>query len=297
MIGLPAIPGYRLIKKVGEGEIAKVYLAEKRAAPAAFKSGRPDGKDCFFCTPLLDISKKEDDGLQVAIKILEPQLYKKNKEIAVRFLQEIETMRRLDHPNIVTIYGSGNIDTYYYLAMEYLQESLRDKMQAAQGKRFDPRRLNILKSIAAGLKYAHERGIIHRDIKPTNIMFRTDNTPVLVDFGLAKIEHSSERITETGITVGTPDYMSPEQIEGLKIDGRADFYSLGVIFYEMLVGDVPYKARNYVALAVKHLKQRVPTLPRELRQYQPLLEKMMAKDRRQRIADGAELIELIERFQ
>lgn len=268
MIGLPGIPGYRLIKKVGEGEIAKVYLA-----------------------------KKKDDGLQAAIKILEPRLHKKNKEIAGRFLQEMETMRRLDHPNIVTIYGSGNIDTYYYLVMEYLQESLRDKIQAAKGKRFDPQDLNILKYIAAALKYAHERGIIHRDIKPTNIMFRPDNTPVLVDFGLAKLEHAVERLTETGITVGTPDYMSPEQIEGLKLDGRADFYSLGVIFYEMLVGDVPYKARNYVALAVKHLKQRVPTLPRELRHYQPLLEKMMAKNREQRIADGAELIALIEQFQ
>jgi serine/threonine-protein kinase PpkA len=170
-------------------------------------------------------------------------------------------------------------------------------MQAAKGRSLNPQDLNILKCIAAALKYAHDRGIIHRDIKPTNIMFRSDNTPVLVDFGLAKLEQAVQRLTETGITVGTPDYMSPEQIEGLKLDGRADFYSLGVIFYEMSVGDVPYKARNYVALAVKHLKQKVPLLPRELRHYQPLLEKMMAKNREQRIADGAELIALIEQFQ
>jgi serine/threonine-protein kinase PpkA len=291
MIGLLEIPGYRLIKKVGEGEIAKVYLAEKRAAPTAGEG------DCFSYTSFQDISKKEDDGMRVAIKILEAGLYEKNKEIAGRFLQEIAAMRQLDHPNIVTIYDSGNIDTYYYLVMEYLEESLRDKMRAWKGKAFDPQDLNILKHIAAALKYAHEKGIIHRDIKPTNIMFRSDHTPVVVDFGLAKLEHSVERLTETGITVGTPDYMSPEQIEGLKLDGRADFYSLGVIFYEMLVGDVPYKARNYVALAVKHLKQRVPTLPRELRRYQPLLERMMAKNREQRIADGAELIALIEQFQ
>jgi len=127
-------------------------------------------------------------------------------------------------------------------------------------------------------------------------MFKKDGTPILVDFGLAKLKNAVERLTQTGITVGTPDYMSPEQIEGLELDGRADFYSLGVVFYELLTGEVPYKAANFVALALKHLKKKIPRLPRNVKHYQPLLDIMMAKDREERISNGRALIEFIDRF-
>lgn len=264
----PEIPGYSLKKRLGEGGIATVYLAVQ-----------------------------ENSGLKTAVKILNPRIHKENESAARRFLREVETITMLKHPNIVTIHESGNINKYYYLVMEYLQQSLRDKMKATKGSPFDPQDLNILKQIAAALQYAHERGIVHRDIKPTNILFRADGTPVLVDFGLAKLKHSAERLTKTGITVGTPDYMSPEQIEGLELDGRADFYSLGVIFYELLTDEAPYKAHNYVALAIKHLRKKVPRLPRKLKDYQPLLDKMMAKDREERVSSGEALIKLIEQFQ
>lgn len=265
---LPEIPGYILKKRLGEGGIAKVYAAIH-----------------------------ESSGRRVAVKILDPELHNEDKSIARRFLREIETITELKHPNILIIYESGNTDKYFYLVMEYLEKSLRDRIKAAKDSPFDPRVLDIIKDIAAALQYAHKRDIIHRDIKPTNIMFRADETPVLVDFGLAKLKHATEKLTKTDITVGTPDYMSPEQIEGLDLDGRADFYSLGVILYELLTHDVPYKAHNYVALAIKHLKKKIPRLPRRVKHYQPLLDKMMAKDREERVANGEELIKLITQFQ
>lgn len=267
MDNLPEIPGYSLEKRLGEGGIAKVYLAVQK-----------------------------DTGQKVAVKILDPGFHNEDRSISRRFLREIETITELKHPNIVTIHTSGNVDKHYYLVMEYLQQSLRDKMKAAKDSPFDPRHLDTIKDIAAALQYAHEKGIIHRDIKPTNILFRADGTPVLVDFGLAKLKYSVEKLTKTGITVGTPDYMSPEQIEGLELDGRADFYSLGVIFYELMTGEAPYKAHNYVALALKHLKKKIPRLPRKQKDYQPLLDMMMAKDREERVPDGKALIKLIDQF-
>jgi serine/threonine-protein kinase PpkA len=268
MDSLPKIPGYTLDKKIGEGGIANVYSAVQ-----------------------------ENAGLKVAVKLLDPALQKEDRNTTKRFLREIKTITQLQHPNIVTIHAGGKAGQYYYLAMEYLAESLRDRMKAAAGSSFDVAHLVTIKKIAGALHYAHARGIIHRDIKPTNIMFRTNGDPVLVDFGLAKLNYpAAERLTQTGITVGTPDYMSPEQIEGLELDGRSDFYSLGVIFYELLVGEAPYKAHNYVALAIKHLKKKVPRLPRKLKLYQPLLDKMMAKDREERVPDGKTLISLIADF-
>lgn len=268
MNNLPEIPGYCIEKELGEGGIAKVYLA-----------------------------LREKSNLQVALKVLDPKIHSGEKSITRRFSREIETITGLKHPNIITIYDSGSVAEYYFLVMEYLQESLRDKIKIAKDSPFDRRDLDIIKQVASALQYAHKKGIIHRDIKPTNIMFRADGTPVLVDFGLAKLRNAAERLTQTGITVGTPDYMSPEQIEGMELDGRADFYSLGVIFYELLVGDVPYKAPNYVALALKHLKKKVPRLPRDLKCYQPLLDRMMAKNRDERVPDGDALIKLIAQFQ
>ena len=243
------------------------------------------------------LALREETNRQVAVKVLDPKLHNGEKSITRRFFREIETITGLKHPNIITIHDSGSVGNYYYLVMEYLHESLRDRIKTVKNCPFDPKELNTLKQVASALHYAHQKGIIHRDIKSTNIMFRTDGTAVLVDFGLAKLKNAAERLTQTGITVGTPDYMSPDQIEGLELDGRTDFYSLGVIFYELLVGDVPYKAPNYVALALKHLKKRVPRLPRDYKHYQPLLDKMMAKDRDERIPDGDALIKFIDQFQ
>lgn len=273
MQDVPEIPGYRIERKLGEGGMAKVYFGVQ-----------------------------EKLKRKVAIKVLEPLLLK-DDDFARRFLKEAETAANLIHPNIVTIYDVGQVGQYYYMVMEYLEGTLKDKINEGsrdkqglwQGDHTVS--LDIVKKVAGALEYAHQRGFIHRDIKPDNIMFRHDGTPVLVDFGIAKALDATTRLTRTGMSIGTPHYMSPEQIRGQDIDGRADLYSLGIVFYEMLVGDVPYRASDYIAVAVKHLNEPIPGLPSNLSSFQPLIEKMMAKDKDDRVQSAEKLIRTIESFQ
>jgi serine/threonine-protein kinase PpkA len=263
---LPDIPGYKNIKLIGSGGIALVYSGINR------KNGR-----------------------KAAIKILKPILVKENS-ISRRFLKEIQTISRLRHPNIISITRVGQTHQVNYLIMEFMPANLAEKIHSLPGRIPVPVCLEITRKIAGALHYAHLKGIIHRDIKSENIMFREDGTPVLVDFGLAKIVDSLEKLTKSGLTVGTPEYMSPELIQGTDIDGRSDIYSLGVVLYEMLTGEVPYKARHYVALAMKHIKKRIPKLPRKKRSLQPVLNKMMAKKRENRFENAGDLIEFLKQF-
>jgi len=154
--------------------------------------------------------------------------------------------------------------------------------------------LNIIKKIAPALDYAHGAGIIHRDIKPDNIMFRRDGTPVLVDFGIARAVDSNLHMTNTGMGVGTPHFMSPEQVQSGDLDGRSDFYSLGVVLYLILTGQKPFDADTVLAVALKQIQEPVPKLPGPLSQYQPLMDKMMAKDKENRVQNGTELQKLID---
>lgn len=270
---VPEIPGYRIERKLGEGGMAKVYFGVQ-----------------------------EKLKRKVAIKVLEPLLLK-DKDFARRFLKEAETAANLIHPHIVTIYDVGKVGQHYYMVMEYLEGTLKDRInESSRNKRGlwqgdFAASLDIIKKVAGALEYAHKRGFIHRDIKPDNIMFRHDGTPVLVDFGIAKALGATTQLTRTGMSVGTPHYMSPEQIRGQDIDGRADLYSLGVVLYEMLVGEVPYRASDYIAVAVKHLNEPIPRLLSSLSHYQPLIERMMAKDRANRVQSAARLIPMIEAFQ
>ncbi len=270
---VPEIPGYRIERTLGEGGMAKVYFGVQ-----------------------------EKLKRKVAIKVLEPLLLK-DKDFARRFLKEAETAANLIHPHIVTIYDVGKVGQHYYMVMEYLDGTLKDMInESSRNKRGlwqgdFAASLDIIKKVGGALEYAHKRGFIHRDIKPDNIMFRHDGTPVLVDFGIAKALDATTQLTRTGMSVGTPHYMSPEQIRGQDIDGRADLYSLGVVFYEMLMGEVPYRASDYIAVAVKHLNEPIPRLPSPLSQYQPLIDKMMAKDRANRVQSAGKLIPVIEDFQ
>ena len=154
--------------------------------------------------------------------------------------------------------------------------------------------LSIAKAIAGALYYAHRRGIIHRDIKPQNIMFRENGTPVLTDFGIAKTLGSSTIMTRTGLSIGTPRYMSPEQIRGQDVDARADIYSFGVLFYEMLTGSVPYAANDSFALAMMHVTAPIPELPPRLSRYQPLLQRLLNKEPEQRFQTGQEFVAALE---
>jgi len=264
---LPQIPGYNLIKKLGHGGMADVYLGVQE------KLARP-----------------------VAIKVMDPLLLR-DEQFAKRFLKEAQTAAQLAHPNIITIHDVGDIETpeghYHYIVMEYLEESLSERLK--KYRCLPPKEaLDIINKIAGALDYAHKKGFIHRDIKPDNIMFRSNGSVVLVDFGIARAVDSNTQLTQVGTSIGTPHYMSPEQCKGEKIDGRSDIYSLGVQLYEMLTGEVPYKAENTTGIIIKQIQDPVPLLPQELKHYQPLIEAMMAKDKEMRVQSGQELVNFIE---
>jgi serine/threonine protein kinase len=179
--------------------------------------------------------------------------------------------------------------------MEYLQESLKEKVKK-QRKIPLQEAFHFLLQIADALFYAHGKGIIHRDIKPDNILFRKDGTPVVLDFGIAKAMDSKTKLTKTGISIGTPQYMSPEQCNAQKLDGRSDIYSLGVVMYEMLTGKVPYMAKDTLGVAMKHIRDPVPELPGELNKYQLIIDKLMAKDKKKRVWSREELNAIVKKL-
>lgn len=263
MSQLPRIPGYKIIRKLGHGGMADVFLGVQ-----------------------------ENLDREVAIKLLIPSLFR-DDQFAVRFVKEARTAAQLAHPNIITIHDIGKVEASYFIVMEYLEESLCDRMK--KEKKLSPDdAIHIVKKIALALDYAHKKGFIHRDIKPDNIMFRSDGAPVLVDFGIARAMDATTQLTRTGMSIGTPHYMSPEQCRGEKIDGRSDIYSLGVQFFELITGNVPYKAENTAGIILKHIQSPVPRLPESLVRFQPLIDRMMAKDKEMRIAGGGELINFVD---
>jgi serine/threonine protein kinase len=260
----PEFPEYVVKKKLGEGGMASVYLAVQ-----------------------------EKLHREVAIKVLDPLLLK-DKQILKRFKKEAQTAVKLSNPYIITIYDVGQEGDSHYIVMEYLGKSLRDRIKSG-GKLPPQEALDIIKKIAEALSYAHGKGIIHRDIKPDNIMFRPGRKePVLVDFGIARVLDLNTKLTMTGIRVGTPHYMSPEQCKGEKIDGRSDIYSLGVVLIELLTGSVPYKSETPMGLIYLHTQGPTPTMPEALNNYQPLIDAMMAKEKEARLKDGADVIKQIK---
>jgi len=262
MIELPLIPNYRIEKELGQGGMAQVYLAFEE------KLERP-----------------------VAIKLMIPSPTQDNS-ITQRFIKEAKTAAILVHSNIVSIYDVGEYNGIFYMAMEYLHGgNLREKINSGISP---SEAISIIKSIARALECAHKEGIVHRDIKPENILFRKDGTPVLADFGIARAVGSSTKLTKTGFSIGTPHFMSPEQARGRPLDGRSDFYSLGVVFYEMLTGKVPYDAEDSISIGIMHVQEQIPQLPIHLSQYQNIIDKMMAKDPDTRLSTGIELADFIE---
>ena len=209
-----------------------------------------------------------------------------------RFLQEYEIIRQIHHPNVVRIYELGVADDHAFILMEYfssgdLRARMRRGIVALDAVR-------MLRQMAAALGAIHAAGVLHRDLKPGNVMLRADGTIALIDFGLAKQLTLDAEITATGEIFGTPYYMSPEQGHGRDVDARSDVYSLGVIFYEMLTGKKPFLAPTPMAVIYKHSHSPIPTLSAELAPWQPLLEKLLAKDAQQRYQSAAELCAAID---
>ncbi len=198
-----------------------------------------------------------------------------------RFLLEGRMMAKLPHRNIVAVYDIVSNDVMAYISMEFLDggtlsDRMRDGISLADA-------VSVIVQIASALDFAHTHGVVHRDLKPANIMFRDSGTPVLTDFGIARYQDgSATRLTQTGMLVGTPTYMSPEQINGQSVDGRADLYSLGILFYELLAGHAPFRGDTPIAVLMAHLTQPAPTLPDEHAAFQPVLDRMLAKNRDER---------------
>lgn len=230
-------------------------------------------------------------GRVVALKVMNPQL-NNDPAFSERFQREATIVGQLSHPNIVAIYDIGRHEDLNYIAMDYLPNgSVHDKMGTGlSGEEV----LRITREIASALDHAHEKGYIHRDIKPENILFRADNSAVLSDFGVARGLSTNSRMTHVGTVVGTPHYMSPEQTKGNSADGRSDLYSLGIVFYEMLTGALPYQGDEAVTIALKHISAPIPKLPIQYLAYQKILEKLVAKDPEQRFQRGRDLISTIE---
>ncbi|WP_390594634.1 bifunctional serine/threonine-protein kinase/formylglycine-generating enzyme family protein [Simiduia litorea] len=256
------IPGYRIIRKINQGGMSTVYLAIQLSV-----------------------------GREVALKVMSPAL-NADPVFSERFQREANIVGQLSHPNIVSIYDIGRYKNLNYIAMDYLPGgSVHDKMATGLST---AEILRIIREMALALDLAHEKGYIHRDIKPENILFRENHSAVLSDFGVAKTVSSASQMTNAGMVVGTPHYMSPEQARGKAIDGRSDIYSLGIVFYEMLTGSVPFKADEAVAIAIKHLTAPIPKLPPQYSIYQNLLNKLLAKDPDDRCQRGKEIVMFID---
>ncbi len=256
------IPGYRIIRKINHGGMSTVYLAIQ-----------------------------ESVGRVVALKVMSPAL-NGDPSFSERFQREANIVGQLSHPNIVSIYDIGRHNNLNYIAMDYLPGgSVHDKMHDGISEEFA---LRILREIASALDHAHSKGYVHRDIKPENILFRDDNSAVLTDFGVARALIIGSRHTHAGTVVGTPHYMSPEQTRGKTVDARSDLYSLGIVFFEMLTGSVPYQGEEAVSIALKHLAAPIPTLPAQFMHLQPLLDKLLNKEPDKRYQRGSELVTDIE---
>jgi len=258
----PLIKGYRFLKKLGTSSHSSVYLAEREAT-----------------------------GVKMVLKVLRQIPDVNDESIAAfdRFLQEYEMIAEIDHPNIVKIYDLGVADDHAHIAMEYLDAG--DLRQRISERIFASVAVKYLREIASALGRIHEVGILHRDLKPGNIMLRRDNSVALIDFGLAKRLRLQMEITGSGEIFGTPYYMSPEQGHGNPVDERSDIYSLGVIFYEMLTGEKPYQADTAMGIIYKHAQAPIPLLPARFAEYQSLVNMMLAKNPQDRLQSVAEVEE------
>lgn len=256
------VVGYRALRRIGEGGMSKVYLAERMK-----------------------------DGLQLVLKVLDPRL-RRDQNFKARFMREYQIIQRIQDENVVTIFDQGfTHDGQPYLAMEYfpggdLQARIRAGITSMTA-------LKILMQMAKALDAVHAAGVVHRDLKPHNIMFRENNRLAILDFGLARELDATSTLTQKGMVMATPLYMSPEQCLGQPHDPRGDLYSTGAILYEMLTGENVFKGDNASALAFQHVHGAVPRLPGRLAGYQPLVDRLLAKRPEDRFQSARELFNYV----
>lgn len=226
---------------------------------------------------------------KVALKVIAESALG-GRDQAEQFMREAKIVGSFSHPHIVPVYDVGRIEHFHYLAMDYLQGGDLANWIKAGLKPEESE--EIIAQVARALHFAHSKGYIHRDIKPENILFREDNSAVLTDFGIAQPLNASSEGKR--LVVGTPAYMSPEQVQAKAIDSRTDLYSLGVMFYEMLTRQQPFTGDNVKELAIKHIREEPPKLPFALRRYQSVIDKLLAKDPEQRYDSALAFIKALD---
>jgi len=260
---------YRIVRKLGAGGMANVYLAEDQTL-----------------------------GRRVAIKILNDR-HATDEQFIERFRREAKHAAGLSHPNIVSIYDRGEAEGTYYIAMEHLDGRSLKELIVARGPAPVQVAIDFARQILAALRFAHRHGIVHRDIKPHNVLVDGDGRVKVTDFGIARAGAASQ-MTEAGSIIGTAQYLSPEQAKGAPVDQRSDLYSLGIVLYELLTGTLPFTGDTPVEIAMKHLSTppeppsaRVPAIPRDV---DLVVTRALAKDPARRYASAEEMDADLERI-
>jgi len=233
----------------------------------------------------------------VALKVL-PRYFSKNPEFISRFSQEARVIAHLEHPHILPVYDYGESDGYTYLVMRIVEGGSLADLLKKQGKLELRKTSQLISQVGGALDYAHQKGIIHRDFKPSNVLVDEFENCLLTDFGIAKLIEATSHLTHTGGILGTPTYVSPEQGSGKPIDRRSDIYSLGVVLYQMVTGDLPYKADTPMGLIYKHIhdplplpRQKVSELPESVER---VILKALAKEPDDRYSTAAEMVHALQ---
>lgn len=256
MAALPQIPGYRVVRLISEGKRSRMYLAEQ-----------------------------ESLARQVALKVLSDEFYK-DPQFKKRFIDGGKSGAQLNHANILAVFDIGSVSGFPYIATEYLPGgALRDRLD--KGMSTDDA-LTVAKELAAALEFSHRHGINHRDLKPSNVLFRASGSAVLADPGILNATEQGAKMS-----VGSPHYMSPEQLQNEPVDARSDLYALGLMLYEMLAGKLPFDADDPFQVALMQVNEPAPPLPEGLKKYQPLLDQLLAKDPAKRPASAQAVLDAI----
>jgi tRNA A-37 threonylcarbamoyl transferase component Bud32 len=256
----PQIAGYRLVKTIAESAAAAVYLArnDDLAQPVALKVHALKGRE------VSDADRQ-------------------------RFVRECEILSALNHRSIADVLDFGITDDYLYLALEYFPcGSLRDRLKNPVS---EADAVNYARQIGEALQVLHAAHVVHRDLKPSNLMLTDDNRVVLIDFGSASVRLAASDLSRSDLCTGTPYYVCPEQIDNRDPDGRGDLYSLGIVLYEMLVGALPYVGNNLIEIFTAHRAAPVPRLPQRVLRYQPIIDRLLAKEPADRYPSAALFLE------